>query len=72
MSLKNVEAVKITGNTFACKDAIKKLGGRWDAAEKCWIVDIANHPMNTMRGRSALDSELRTIAGQGCKVEYAR
>lgn len=28
---------------FAEKDAVKALGGRWDAAKKCWyIVDIAD------------------------------
>lgn len=28
---------------FAEKDAVKALGGRWDAAKKCWyIVDVAD------------------------------
>jgi len=28
---------------FAEKDAVKALGGRWDAAKKCWyIVDMAD------------------------------
>jgi hypothetical protein len=36
-----------TGNTFAHKDYIKSLGGRWDADRKAWIV-----PAMTMRERS--------------------
>lgn len=28
---------------FAEKDAVKALGGRWDAAKKCWyVVDVAD------------------------------
>ena len=29
---------KITGNTYPVKDQIKALGGKWNAAEKCWMV----------------------------------
>lgn len=29
---------KISGNTFPVKDQIKALGGRWNAAEKCWMI----------------------------------
>lgn len=28
----------ITGNTFAVKDQIKDMGGKWDAALKGWMV----------------------------------
>ncbi|MBY6242216.1 hypothetical protein [Methylosinus sp. Sm6] len=28
----------ITGNTFAHKDALKAMGGRWDPAAKGWRV----------------------------------
>ena len=38
---------KLSGNTFAVKEFIKaELGGRWDAANKCWTVDpgkVAKH-----------------------------
>ena len=34
--------VLITGNTYPVKDALKALGGRWDAAEKGWRVPVAN------------------------------
>jgi len=30
--------VLITGNTYPVKDALKDLGGRWDAAAKGWRV----------------------------------
>lgn len=32
------ERIEITGNTFPVKDAIKALGGRWNAANKRWSV----------------------------------
>lgn len=33
---------ELSGNTFAVKDFIKSnLGGRWNAASKCWTVDAA-------------------------------
>ena len=38
---------KLSGNTFAVKEFIKReLGGRWDASSKCWTVDpgkVAKH-----------------------------
>ena len=30
--------VQITGNTYPVKDEIKKLGGKWDADAKVWLV----------------------------------
>jgi len=31
----------ISGNTFDAKDAIKGLGGRWDAARRIWTLPLA-------------------------------
>jgi hypothetical protein len=28
----------ISGNTYPVKNELKALGGKWDAARKCWIV----------------------------------
>ena len=36
-----METTLITGNTFPVKDALKALGGRWDAAAKGWRVPSA-------------------------------
>lgn len=33
--------VAITGNTYPVKDAIKTLGGRWNADRKAWMVPAA-------------------------------
>lgn len=33
---------KITGNTYPVKDQIKALGGRWNAVEKCWMIEDAS------------------------------
>lgn len=30
--------IAISGNTYPVKDQIKALGGRWDSAQKCWMV----------------------------------
>jgi hypothetical protein len=29
---------QISGNTYPVKDAIKAMGGRWNAEKKCWMV----------------------------------
>ena len=34
------DSVAITGNTYPVKDAIKALGGRWDAQRKIWMVPV--------------------------------
>lgn len=31
-------SIAITGNTFPVKDALKALGGRWNADRKAWMV----------------------------------
>jgi hypothetical protein len=33
--------VRIFGNTFPIKDALKKLGGRWNSVDRCWMVPEA-------------------------------
>jgi hypothetical protein len=30
--------IAITGNTFPVKDQLKALGGRWNAADRVWMV----------------------------------
>lgn len=35
------ETVLITGNTFPVKEALKALGGHWDASERGWRVPAA-------------------------------
>lgn len=37
----NTTTVLVTGNTYPVKDAIKALGGRWDADAKGWRVPAA-------------------------------
>lgn len=70
MSLKNVRTARVSGNTFAHRDKIKSLGGRWDGDGKVWVIDIAGHPRNTMRGRSGLSQELYALEKAGCRVSY--
>lgn len=49
---------KWTGNTYPIRDAIRKLGGRWDAEQKAWIV-----PSLTMRERSSVYSTCGGMKG---------
>lgn len=37
-TMTNSSTVLVTGNTYPVKDAIKALGGRWDAVAKGWRV----------------------------------
>jgi len=30
--------VELRGNTFAIKDFIKSVGGKWNGEKKCWMV----------------------------------
>jgi hypothetical protein len=70
MSLKNIGKVIITGNTYPSKDKIRKMGGRWDSSRSAWIIDIAGHPQNTMRGRGPLALAIRDLEKSSCRVEY--
>ena len=58
--------VTLTGNTFAAKDEIKKLGGKWDQAKKAWVVD-ANR---TMKEKAVLDAALFQFRKQGIVITY--
>jgi hypothetical protein len=31
---------KLTGNTFGCKEEIKKLGGTWDKPGQFWLLSV--------------------------------
>ncbi len=33
-----------SGNTFACKDTIKDMGGKWDRDNKVWIANASAIP----------------------------
>ena len=47
-----------TGNTYPIREAIKSLGGKWDANRKGWIV-----PALTMRERSEVYSRCNGLKG---------
>ena len=47
-----------TGNTYPIRDAIKKLGGKWDADRKAWVV-----PAQTMKARSQVYSMCGGLKG---------
>jgi ATP-dependent DNA helicase UvrD/PcrA len=38
IGMSKTELVRISGNTFPVKEDLKRLGARWNGAEKCWMV----------------------------------
>jgi hypothetical protein len=50
--------VAITGNTYPVKDALKALGGRWNADRKAWMVpaDKADEARKLVEGAPAKSS----------------
>jgi hypothetical protein len=74
----------ITGNTYPVRDQIKALGGRWDAARKCWMVpdDKAEEASALLfpvsGGRLATAGKVpaararqpRTCKDCGCRINY--
>ena len=53
-----------SGNTYPIREAIKSLGGKWDATRKVWIV-----PALSMRQRSAVYSLCGGL--KGVRVDQA-
>ena len=47
----------LTGNTYNNKEMIKDLGGRWNAAERCWVIV-----------GSLLDNTLFSLRARGVRV----
>ena len=47
-----------SGNTYTIRDAIRRLGGKWDAQRKVWIV-----PALTMKERSNVYSACGGLRG---------
>lgn len=54
----------LTGNTYAHRDEIKAIGGKWDGERKAWVVEAGN-----MRERAAQSAALYALQKQGVKVE---
>jgi hypothetical protein len=67
----------ITGNTYPVKDAIKALGGKWDADRKGWTVPDAkaDAARKLVSGAPAQSSASGTgkcsKCGKSCKPEYS-
>lgn len=63
----DMNTVLITGNTYPVKDALRAMGGRWDANAKGWRVpaDRAPEAHKLVRGGSR-PTQARTY--RNCKV----
>ena len=53
----------LTGNTFAAKDEIKAIGGRWDADKKAWTVSAS-----TMSEKSSKSAAVYGLRKRGITV----
>lgn len=62
----------ITGNTFAVKDQLKALGGRWDAASKGWRVpdDKADEARRLVGTAKSPGRSPRVCKTCGKKINY--
>jgi hypothetical protein len=40
----NSKLVAISGNTYPVKEQLKALGAKWNAENKCWMIDPTNAP----------------------------
>lgn len=61
--------VLVTGNTYPVKDAIKALGGRWDAAAKGWRVaaDKAAEAQALVAGKPSAPATQGSGSATTCK-----
>lgn len=57
--------ITLTGNTFAHKDRIKEVGGRWDGEKKAWVIENNG----TMAERRRVDSLVRELSAHGVRSE---
>lgn len=63
-TIEKFTSYRVSGNTFAFRDEIKGLGGRWDKPSKTWIVEVGG--MNSVgRARYVLEK----LARSGCVIE---
>lgn len=55
--------VEITGNTYPVKEALKRLGARWNAAKKCWTVraDVAEKALALVSGQKSPSQKVASI-----------
>ena len=54
----------LSGNTYANKDEIKRLGGRWDADRKVWKVALASTPEGVAKQQEAFQRLKGVKVGQ--------
>ena len=65
-----MSTVQISGNTYPVKDAIRALGGKWDAARKVWLVpaDKATEAQALVAGAPAKSASSASYRPKKCCV----
>lgn len=64
ITIQKFTSYRVSGNTFAFRDELKKIGARWDKPSKTWIVEV--------RGMGSIGSAqfvLERAHKGGCYVE---
>lgn len=59
-------AIPVSGNTFPVKEQLKALGGRWDAARKCWMIP----EQNADKAFALVQNAPRSAQGKGTYRQY--
>lgn len=68
VKLDRVAWIVLGGNTYANREEIKALGGKFDNGSKCWTIQVETHPMNNQKQKAALLKRLTALEERG--VEF--
>jgi hypothetical protein len=66
--IKDNSVVHLSGNTYATRDKIKRMGGKWNPDAKEWKLDLPS----TMRERSSSANFLRELDRSGVTISQDR
>lgn len=70
VNIERVAWIVLGGNTYANRERIKAVGGKFDNGSKTWMVQIETHPMNNTKQRTKLVKMLTELEENG--VEFYR
>lgn len=65
--------VAIEGNTYAVREQLKELGGKWSPSKKCWLVPdaVADQARALVASRGSKSGRRPLTCGRcGCRINY--